>query len=404
MNETKPDRSDFSPFRNVRVLDLSLGMAGPNCGGQFAQMGADVIKVESPEGDWVRYLGKRYGDNSALSLVCNRGKRSLAVDLKNPKTTGLLLKIAARSDVVIESFRPGVAERLGLGYEQVRAVNPDIIYVSISGFGQTGPYSRLPCTDTVAQAFSGMMGHTPDRDGKPLKIGFLVVDAVASLYAFQAAAAALYARTQGAGGRHLDISLMQATAAVQAPKVAEAAIEGESDGALNVPAGTYRTSDGWIAVTLNTNESFAAICRVLGRDDLATDPRFTTFATRRDNAGTLIPLLEEIIATRPSAHWLTAFQKENVLSSRVNTITDWLANSHVRETRSAPTVDQPGIGPVALPLLPGLSPESPGATMTAPSVGAHNAEILTEAGLDPKEIAALEQAGIFRMKTPQRGA
>ena len=225
------------PCEGLLVVDLSQGMAGPNCGMQFAAYGASVIKIEPPEGDWVRRLGKMYGDHSALSLAVNRGKRSIALDLKKPEAVEIVRKLVAKADVLLENNRPGVADRLGLGFKEMSALNPKLVYVSMTGFGQTGPYAQRVSTDTIGQAFSGMMSLTRDDEGKPMKIGFLVIDAVASLYAFQAATMALMQRQKTGRGQHVDASLMDAATALIGYKFIETALEGDNPQPLNVPAG-----------------------------------------------------------------------------------------------------------------------------------------------------------------------
>ena len=191
---------DPLPYEGLRVVDLSQGMAGPNSGMQFAAYGADVIKIEPLEGDWIRKLGRQYASHSALSLAVNRGKRSIALDLKKPEAIEIVRRLVARADVLLENNRPGVADRLGLGWDAMRAINPRLVYVSMTGFGQKGPYAQRVSTDTIGQAFSGMMSLTRDDAGKPMKIGYLVIDAVASLYGFQATAAALLQQV----GQHLN--------------------------------------------------------------------------------------------------------------------------------------------------------------------------------------------------------
>ncbi|MCP1336260.1 CaiB/BaiF CoA transferase family protein [Futiania mangrovi] len=394
-NDAATASGDFKPFRGVKVLDFSLGMAGPNCGMQFAQFGADVIKIEPPQGDWSRTLGVNMGGHTPLSATVNRGKRSIALDLKNPQAQKLVQRMAEDADVVIESFRPGVADRLGFGYETLGAINPGLVYVSVSGFGQTGPYAKVASTDTVAQAYPGMMWHTRDMEGRPMKIGFFVIDAAASLYAFQAAAAALYARRGGAPGRHLDISLMAAAAALQAPKVTEYSVEKGATLPVNVPAGNYETADGWVAITLMREEQFHKICKVLGVPDLPADPRFDSFRNRGLNSRPLRAILDPIVKSRTTAEWVEALKEADVLCAPINTIGDWLEDEHVRATGAATHYAHPGLGEVAMPVLPGLVPGDSACTAVAPGVGEHAAEILAEHGYDAAGAETLRAAGAF---------
>jgi len=186
------ERSDEAPaYLGLRVVDLSQGVAGPHCGMLFALNGADVVKVEPPEGDWGRGIGKRHGDFSAYGVVFNRGKKSLALDLKRPEGRDVVARLVAHADVVVENNRPGVLARFGLDYTRVRAANPDVVYVSVTGFGQEGPNRDLPATDSILQAYSGLMSVNKDATGMPQRIGVLVIDVVTGLYAHQAAAAAV---------------------------------------------------------------------------------------------------------------------------------------------------------------------------------------------------------------------
>src|ERR1700754_1706073 len=196
-----------APYRGLRVLDFGQGVASPYCGALLASYGADVIKVEPPEGDWSRRLGTTYGTHSALSAVYNRGKRSLCLDLKKSNALEVARHLAAQCDVFIEGFRPGVAARLGLGYDTLRQDNARLIYLSVSGFGQNGPYAERPCTDSVAQAFSGLVSVNVGNDKVPHRVGATISDVATGVYAFQAVSTALFARAAVGTGRWIDVSL-----------------------------------------------------------------------------------------------------------------------------------------------------------------------------------------------------
>ena len=226
-------------YAGLRVIDLSQGVAGPHCGMLFALHGADVIKVEPPDGDWGRGIGKRHGDFSAYAIAFNRGKRSVAIDLKRPEGREVVAQLVARADVVIENNRPGVLARFKLDYEQVRASNERVVFVSVTGFGQDGPNKDMPATDSILQAYSGLMSVNRDATGMPQRINVLVIDVVTGLYAHQAAAAALYRRATRGGGRHVTMSLMDAIGAVQAGKILEFHLEGEHGQPGGVPVATY---------------------------------------------------------------------------------------------------------------------------------------------------------------------
>ena len=268
-------------YAGLRVLDLGQGVAAPYCAMLLAMHGAEVVKLEPPAGDWSRGLGMRYGDHTAMSAHYNRGKRSLALDLKTPTAREIVSSLAARADVVIEGFRPGVAARLGLGYDELCARNPRLLYVSVSGFGQEGPYAALPCTDSVAQAFSGLMSVNLGNDGTPHRVGAIIVDTLTGLYAAQALGVALYARERRGEGQRIEVSLAQCAAAILGHKLAEHVLEGGAPRQLNAPTGAYRTRDAWIMVALVREEQYGRLMGALGRPDLAEDPRFCRLCRTR---------------------------------------------------------------------------------------------------------------------------
>jgi len=390
--------NDPLPCEGLRVIDLSQGMAGPNCGMQFAAYGAEVIKIEPPDGDWVRRLGRMYGDHSALSLAVNRGKRSIALDLKKPEAVEIVRKLVATADILLENNRPGVAERLGLGWKQLKEINPKLIYVSMTGFGQTGPYAQRVSTDTIGQAFSGMMSLTRDDDGKPMKIGYLVIDAVASLYAFQATTMALMQRQKTGRGRHVDVSLMDAATALIGYKFIETALEGENPQPLNVPAGNYRTKDGWISITMMREAQFVDICKVLGLQDVPKDPRFDSFATRAANAREVTAILAERVKQDTTENWLKIMQAADVLASPIYSLNDVVEDQHIKATKRMARYEQPGVGTLTMPALPGSAPIEEGPRAPAPAIGAQAKEILGELGYGSGDIDRLTASRIVIVK------
>src|SRR3982075_1156366 len=266
--------------------------------------GADVIKVEPPEGDWSRYLGTTYGSHTTLSAVYNRGKRSLCLDMKHEKGIAVAQMLARDCDVLIEGFRPGVAARLGIGDEDLARDNPGLVYLSVSGFGQSGPYSKRPGSDSVAQAFSGLVSVNVGNDKTPHRVGTTISDVATGVYAFQAIATALFARATVGTGRWIDVSLTQSTAALLGHKQGRRACSGGAPRALNGPAGSYQTSDGWMMVTLVNEPQYKRLCAVVGRDDLAGDPRFADFAKRADLADALISQMRDVFLSQSTEAWL----------------------------------------------------------------------------------------------------
>lgn len=378
------------PLAGIQVLDMSQGIAGPSCGGHFAEFGATVIKIEPPEGDWMRPLGTRIAGTSAQAIAYNRGKQSLAIDIRKPEGRDIALRLASRSQVVIESARPGVMERLGLGFEAVKAVSPDVIYVSVSGFGQRGPRRTEPLVDAMAQAKSGLMNVMRSRDGAPVKMDATLIDAITGLYAYQAASMALWGKRAGSGPRHLDIALMQASAHIQAPNILEWDFVGAPPGLLNPPAGNYRTKDGWLAITTINNAQFEGICRAIGLPEVAGDPRFATPSARKANVAALRTIVDEAIATGTTAEWTAAFEREGAMASAINTYGDWLADEHFKETGSAPPYTLATGETVRIPHLPG----QPLNMSPVPAVGEDSKAVLDALGLTAAEIEALIGAGV----------
>ena len=386
------DTGNSLAYAGLKVVDASQGIAGPYCAMMLAQHGAQVIKVEPPSGDWARSLGTRYADQSALSLAANRGKKSIVLDMKKPAAGEAMARLCRDADVFLESFRPGVAAKLGLGPEAVSAGNPGLVYLSVSGFGQTGPYAERPATDSVLQAYSGMMALNRDSAGAPNRVGFLVVDVLTGLYAFQGVAAALALRARTGQGKRLDISLAQCAGAFISQKLIEAALEGENPRVINAPAGSYQTSDGWIIIGLSKDAHWTSLCKVMGREDLLAEPRYETFVKRADCLKELQAIVAAEVHMHPTAWWLERLEQEDVLCNRVNSLTDWLGDEHAAVNGWAPRAEVPGAGVIPALALPGAPATGPGRDAW-PRLGEHTREVLASHGYAPAEIDALLASG-----------
>jgi len=291
-------------YTGLRVLDLSQGIAGPYCGQILRQLGADVVKAEPLEGDWSRRIGLARGGMTAITMAFNRGKRSLACDARHPEGRALLALLAARTDIVIQSFRPGVAQRMGLGPAEVRAANPSVIYLSISGFGQSGPDAQRPGTDAIAQTVSGLAVANRAPDGTPATAKPYIADVSCGLYAANAVGAALFARERSLErlGAHLDLSLLACMAALQNPLLIEHVWRGDAPAtAATVPQGIYATADGHIALAAMSDAMFAAIGEVIGRPAWRSDPRMATAANRLAVAGEIDAALKAALSTHEFA-------------------------------------------------------------------------------------------------------
>ena len=382
-----------APYRGLRVLDFGQGVASPYCAYLLAAYGAAVIKVEPPEGDWSRRLGTTYGNHSAFSAVYNRGKRSLCLDLKHAKALEVARKLAQEADIFIEGLRPGVMARLGLGYELLSRANPRLIYLSISGFGQQGPYSQRPCSDSIAQACSGLVSINVGADNIPHRVGTTISDICTGLYAFQAISAALFARATVGKGRWIDVNLTQSTAALLGHKLAEHMLESGRPRPAAVPGGTYQTRDGWLMVTLVKEAQFRRLCSVLQRDDLAADPRFSDFASRADHADALIGELRKIFPHDTTDGWLAKLQAADVLADRIFSPGEWLHSEYVREANAAIRSDPARVGAVYAARTPGTTGGAEDALSPAPDIGQHSRAVLLEAGYDTQSIEKMIGAG-----------
>lgn len=271
----------IGPYAGLRILDLSQGIAGPYCAQMLWQQGADVLKIEPPAGDWGRHVGVVQGEHSALSIAYNVGKQGVCLDARDPRGKALLAQLASEADVVIQNFRPGVAERMGVGYDSLAHAHPGLVYVSISGYGPDGPSANAPASDSVMQADSGLMFANQTPDGEPRRIGMLMADIATALYAAQAAGAALYHQARTGQGQHVELSLFQACAALQVQDILAFGMAGERvAGAVSAPNGVFETADGRLSVLALNNDQFARLCRALDRQAWLTDATLGSNAQR----------------------------------------------------------------------------------------------------------------------------
>ncbi len=311
-------------FDGITVLDFTQGIAGPHASMLLALHGADVIKVEPPEGDWGRALGELKGDHCAHSVAFNRGKRSIALDLKSPDGIAVARKLAAKAHVVMESFRPGVIQRLGFGYDEIRKVNPTVVYCSVSGFGQTGPFSKRPTVDGLIQAFSGMMVMNKMPDGTPWRQGMIAVDVTTGLYTFQALSTAIMRQFRFNEGCFIDSSLMRAAAAFQGAKLMEWVLSNGAPPVLYMPAGSYKSKNGYIMVSAMRPHHFRLMFELMGRQDIADDPELQSHNDRIRNAAKIVKALQETMPTKTTEEWIAILQPKDVFCERVNNYTDYL--------------------------------------------------------------------------------
>jgi crotonobetainyl-CoA:carnitine CoA-transferase CaiB-like acyl-CoA transferase len=383
------------PYAGLRVLDVSQGLAGPYCAGLLAAQGAQVTKVEPPAGDWIRNAGGAREGMTSLAIMGSAGKRSACIDATKPQGRALILKMAQQADVFVQNFRPGVIERLGLAYDVLSKDNPRLVYVSITGFGASGPDAKKPATDSVLQAFTGMARINRDTDGTPRRIPFLVPDTVTGVYAAQAVGAALFARERTGRGRHVQVSLMDACAALQTAPILDAALsDGTPPPPPTIPAGIFRTTDGYITVTSMNETMFASLLKVLDIEDLGRDPRVAQPSERRKNAPLVNLEVSKRLATGTTKHWMKVLAEADVLCAEAQDYAGFRAAPQAAHMGTFLSVDQPPYGPLPLPRMPGSEPGWPAGP--APRAGEHTFEILAEAGVGEAERNALVAAGVVR--------
>ena len=393
----------------VRVLDLTNVLAGPFCCYQLAQLGAEVIKVEAPgTGDLARQLGadpelNRRGMGASF-LAQNAGKQSIALDLKHPKGHGAFTRLAATADVVAENFRPGVMERLGLGYDRLKAIKRDIVYCAISGFGQDGPLKFNPAYDQIIQGLSGVMSVTGDAQSAPLRVGYPVADTMGGITAAYAIAAALFRRERSGEGEFIDVSMLEASVVAMGWVVSNWLIAGvrpEPLGNENMtasPSGTFRTGQGLLNIAANQQQQFEALCRLIERPGLASDPRFAGREDRKKNRFELRDEIEKALTTRSAAQWSALMNEAGVPAGEVLDVPQVLEHPQIVERGLLRTFEQvPEVGRPVSVVRSGFRLKSgdPAPASPPPALGADTNRLLVEIGYSESEIEELAREEVI---------
>src|SRR5262244_2799038 len=398
------------PLAGIRVIELANFIAGPLAGTLLADMGADVVKVEPPKGDMGRAMPPRAGNESVSFVALNRNKRSLVLDLKQPAAREILLKLAARSDVVLEAYRPGALEKMGLGAADVKAVNPQIVYTSVSGFGQTGPYRRRAGVNLIIEAFSGALSVTGEPDKMPTRPGLQTADVFGALFATYATLAGLVGAARQGEGRIADVSLVETSIAAAAWEAAEYLATGNVPKALgnrhrlHAPYQLFETRDGrYLAIGTPNDQLFAKFMQVLGLDAHAGDPRFSSYSKRKANEDALLALVEPAVRGRGCQELEQALLVAGVPCARVNNFKEVFDDPQIIARGVMQDLEHPRLGKMRTTRNPVLFDHGgPAIDRHAPMLGEHSEEVLAALGYSPAEIRDLVAAGVTRVATAKR--
>ena len=385
------------PLAHIQVLDLTRVRAGPTCVRQLADWGADVIKIEQPgQGDGQMGDARLGPDFQNL----HRNKRAITLNLKSPAGKEVFMRLAKGADVVVENYRPDVKHRLGIDYEAIKAINPGVVYASISGFGQDGPYGKLPGFDQVAQGMGGLMSITGLPGQGPVRAGIPVADLSAGLYAAIGVMVALLARTQTGEGQWVQTSLLQAQISMldfQAERwllSKEVPPQAGNNHPTGIPTGVFRTKDGHINIAATGTAIYQRFCEVMGREDWLTDERFNNPPRRSKNRDEMNVQIEAITSTKTSREWIEAFNEAGVPAGYIYSIDEVFEDPQVQHLGMAAPVTHPELGDIELVGQPVRLSNAPADIRTAtPDLGEHNDEVLAEAGYSPEEIQELRVAG-----------
>ncbi len=393
------------PLDGIRVLDLTRALAGPYCTMFLGDMGAEVVKIEQPGvGDDSRGWGPPFvGDQSAYFLAINRNKKSLAIDLKTKQGVELVRQLAVKADVLIENFRPGTMERFGLNEPELRALNPRLIYASVSGFGADGPMKDWPGYDIIIQAWGGFMSITGRPDGEPTKVAVAIIDIVAGLMLGKAIVAALFARERTGLGQKIDTSLLEAEVACLIPYGSDYLATGKVPGRNGnahpniVPYQSFNSSDGYLGVGAASEGNWQRLCQAIGKPELASDPRFARNAERVAHRKELIAILTGVFLERDTATWITLLTKAGIPCAPVNTIDQVFSDPQVLHRKMLLEMEHPTAGRVRVAGMPVKFSATPASLrFPPPLLGQHTEEVLqTWLEMRDGDIADLKSNGVI---------
>jgi crotonobetainyl-CoA:carnitine CoA-transferase CaiB-like acyl-CoA transferase len=394
-----------TPLEGVTVLDLSHALAGPYCSTMLADFGADVIKIEPPEaGDIARAWGSALpGNETSYFVSLHRNKRGAAIDFKNPQGKELFFKLAEKADIVLENFRVGVLDKLGLDYQQACKRNPGIIYCSVSGFGQDGPYRDRAALDLILQAESGMISTTGEEGGRGVRCGTSIADLTAGLNATIAILMALRVREKTGEGQMIDVSMMEGQMSLLGITIGAYLADGEVPKPMGtaykalLPYQTYRTQSRDLALAVGSEKLWKAFCPAIGRPDMTDDPRFRNNAARNKNRDSMNEILQAVFLTKTYEQWEPILLANGVPFGAINDLAQLVEHPQVKARGSLVAQQHPRAGAVRLMGVPMRLSKTPGSVRTpAPRIGEHNDEVMRQTlGLSNQQIAQLRAAGAF---------
>lgn len=383
-------------LQGIRVLDLTRVLAGPYCTMMLADYGADVIKIEPPEvGDDSRAFGPFVGKESAYFMSLNRNKRSIALNFKRQEERDLFKEMVKHADVVVENYRPGTMEKFGLGYDQLKEINPKLIYAACSGFGHTGPYRDKPAYDIIVQAMGGIMSITGPENGDPTRVGASVGDIIAGMFTAYGIMMALFHRERTGEGQKIDVGMLDCQVAILENAIARYVTSGIVPRPLGnrhpsiTPFSAFTAKDGYIIVGAGNDRLWERLCNILGRPDLIKDERFDTNARRTANVKELTTILNEIFKEKTIAEWLTALEEAGLPCAPINTIDKIVNDPHIQAREMIVEVEHPVAGKLKMPGVPIKMSATPGSVeFPAPLLGQHTYEIIREVlGWDDSKIS-----------------
>jgi len=391
----------MQPLEGLLVVDLTRALAGPYCTMMLADLGARVVKIESPEGgDDTRGWGPPFlGGESAYFLSVNRNKESVTLNLKHPEGIEVLHRLLGRADVLVENFRPGVMDRLGLGYRELHERYPRLVYCSISGFGQDGPYREKPAYDLILQGMGGIMGITGEEEGPPVKVGVAIADIAAGMFAAYGILAALWARERTGRGQLVDVALLDGQVAWLTYAASNYFATGEDPRRMGsahpnlAPYQAFRTRDGYLNVAVGSEAIWQRFCEVV-EPSLRDDPRFRTNADRVRNRSSLVQLLEARFREKTTAEWQELLDRAGVPNGPIYRISEVFADPQTLHRQMKVTLEHPTAGKVTVTGVPVKFSDTPGAVRTPPPLlGQHTEAVLAELGYSPEDVARLRAEG-----------